>query len=71
MQFPNSVGYYLGRCIYLGYICLDAVFAISLHYVALVNDSASAGLGLAFTIVSIVIMPLGFGLNQSMNVHVA
>jgi MATE family multidrug resistance protein len=55
-----------------GYICLDVVFAISLHFVqADISAVANAGVGLAYTICSIMVLPMGFGVNQSLNVHVA
>lgn len=46
----------------IGYVCLDVVFAISLHYIAGHNDpNAVAGLGLAFTTVNVLLIPMGLG----------
>lgn len=46
----------------MGYVCLDIVFAISLHYIAENNDANSvAGLGLAFTTVNVLLIPMALG----------
>ncbi|CAD8090331.1 unnamed protein product [Paramecium primaurelia] len=56
----------------IGYVCLDVVFGISLHYIAQHNDPSSvAGLGFAYTIVNVLLIPMAFGTNQSLNVHSA
>ena len=48
----------------LGYVCLDLCIVISLHYVAIYDGTIeTAGLGLAFTCVSILLTPFGFGFN--------
>jgi MATE family multidrug resistance protein len=46
----------------MGYVCLDIVFAISLHYISKHNDAnAVAGLGLAFTTVNVLLIPMALG----------
>ncbi|CAD8183873.1 unnamed protein product [Paramecium octaurelia] len=56
----------------IGYVCLDVVFGISLHFIAQHNDpNAVAGLGLAFTTVNVLLIPMALGTNQSLNVHSA
>lgn len=46
----------------VGYVCLDVVFGISLHYIAAHNDpEAVAGLGLAFTTVNVLLIPMALG----------
>lgn len=46
----------------ISYIYSDIVFAITLHFMAKQNDPNSlAGLGIAFTIVNIVIIPMALG----------
>lgn len=63
----------------IGYVCLDIVFGISLHFIAAHNDPNSvAGLGLAFTTVNVLLIPMALGIrvhysgtNQSLNVHSA
>lgn len=51
----------------IGYVCLDVVFGISLHYIAQHNDPNSvAGLGFAYTIVNVLLIPMAFG-NTSLN----
>lgn len=46
----------------MGYVCLDIIFAISLHYISLNDDNQSvAGLGLAFTTVNVLMIPLALG----------
>lgn len=47
----------------IGYVCLDVVFGISLHYIAAHNDTnAVAGLGLAFTTVNVLLIPMALGI---------
>ncbi|CAD8069643.1 unnamed protein product [Paramecium sonneborni] len=54
----------------LGYICLDVCVSISLHYIAQeINPVANAGYGFALTCVYMILSPMGFGLNQSLNMH--
>lgn len=62
----------------MGYVCLDIIFAITLHYISKHNDpQAVAGLGLAFTLVNVLMIPLALGrfdfiiigTNQSLNLH--
>ncbi|CAD8104675.1 unnamed protein product [Paramecium sonneborni] len=56
----------------IGYVCLDVVFGISLHYIAQHNEPCSvSGLGFAYTIVNVLLIPMAFGTNQSLNVHSA
>ena len=56
----------------IGYVCLDIMLAISLHFVQKeIGSYANAGFGLAYTIVNVAIIPLGLGLNQSLNVNAA
>ena len=48
----------------MGYVCLDIVFAISLHYVSVHNSQFDlAGVGLAFTIVNVLLIPMSLGKN--------
>ena len=46
----------------IGYVCLDIVFTITLHYIGVYKPEAQAGLGLAFTIVNTLMIPLGLGI---------
>ena len=40
------------------------MFAISLHYVTKdIGDIANAGVGLAYTLTGILLLPMGFGVN--------
>ena len=71
---PNVVLDLLGSTFFtvIGYVCLDIVFAISLHFISVHNDpNAVAGLGLAFTTVNVLLIPMALGTNQSLNVHSA
>ncbi|CAD8208725.1 unnamed protein product [Paramecium pentaurelia] len=53
-----------------GYICLDVCVSISLHYITQeINPTSNAGYGFALTCVSMILAPIGFGLNQSLNMH--
>lgn len=46
----------------IGYVCLDIVFAISLHFISKNNNAnAVAGLGLAFTTVNVLLIPMALG----------
>lgn len=46
----------------MGYVCLDIIFAITLHYIAKNNDAqVVAGLGLAFTTVNVLMIPMALG----------
>lgn len=55
-----------------GYICLDLCVAICLHYVAkYCGVVETAGYGFAYTCMNILIVPFGFGLNVSLNMHAA
>ena len=45
----------------IGYVCLDIVFAITLHYIGVNNPESQAGLGLAFIIVNTLMIPMGLG----------
>lgn len=50
----------------IGYICLDVVFAISLHYIAENDDpNTVAGIGLAYTLVNLIIIPISLGIIDS------
>lgn len=50
----------------LGYICLDLMLAISLHYIQVHNGPiADAGVGLAYTILNAVLIPMGLGNDSS------
>ena len=56
----------------IGYVCLDIIFAISLHFVStFLGSYASAGLGLSYTVVNVLVIPMALGINQSLNVHVS
>lgn len=49
----------------MGYVCLDIVLAISLHYVQSAypnKPEAANGVGLAYTIVNVAIIPMALGL---------
>ena len=47
----------------IGYVCLDVVFAISLHYISLNGNSVNdvAGVGLAYTTVNVLLIPMALG----------
>ena len=63
----------------IGYVCLDIVFTITLHYIGVSNPGAQDGIGLAFTIINTLMIPMGLGnlyciflgVNQSLNLHSA
>jgi len=50
---------------------LDIVLAISLHFAAEESENLASGIGFAYSLFSLIILPIGLGLNQSLNVHVS
>ena len=56
----------LGSTFYtvIGYVCLDIVFAISLHFISLNENSVNdvAGVGLAYTTVNVLLIPMALGI---------
>ena len=48
----------------IGYVCLDIVFAISLHFISLNENSVNdvAGVGLAYTTVNVLLIPMALGI---------
>ncbi|KAM3133855.1 hypothetical protein pb186bvf_013970 [Paramecium bursaria] len=52
----------------IGYICIDLMAAISLHYLSSYGSNIQvAGFGFSNLLNAIFILPFGFGLNQSLN----
>ncbi|KAM3137911.1 hypothetical protein pb186bvf_009992 [Paramecium bursaria] len=57
----------------LGYLCLDIILAITIHFISLTTKTPieQNGVGLAYSIIGMIVLPMGLGLNQLLNVHVA
>jgi hypothetical protein len=65
IQKENLVMNIAGGTFYtvISFICLDFVFAISLHYISKNNSSKEvSGFGLAYTIINLLIIPISFGI---------
>ncbi|CAD8099445.1 unnamed protein product [Paramecium sonneborni] len=55
-----------------GYVCLDVCVSVTLHYINKGMTSIDvAGYGFALNCVYIIVLPIGFGFNQSLNMHTA
>ncbi|KAM3127933.1 hypothetical protein pb186bvf_019965 [Paramecium bursaria] len=54
----------------VGYLCIDICLGMSLHFISKYSGTVQvAALSLAYTLIQILILPIGFGFNNSLNMH--